>query len=614
MNVLNVQDIERELRKYASRALNPNARRWVLTVARNYLLSDKLPDKDLVANFREVCLCGYTETIQTPDGKKHRHAPDKHDPEELPEWAVKAIERGETLVWFDPVQVRRREIWNVIEVIVLWFNNWKVDDTRWNRVDRIAFPVATNAAILWYKDVSENIWHYVTDKPVVVKEYDHGYRFVKLVTALQFEREGRLMNHCFHGSTRVITSSGTFPINSLTGKTVKLLTRNTDGPGKWVKAHIYNYGQQPVTRILLERNHRQIVITATPEHRWLAFKNRNKNLPIQEFTTSQLKPGYRIPTVFTKNVLFSAGQKRIHLSPIGIAHGIVYGDGHAASLKEGTPNRSAKTTLYGAKDSSLLRWFKHISRTKPVERSVGGIEAVDLPRYFKKLPSKQECTSYLVGWLAGYFAADGCVAADGQPSLSSASWNSIHYVEWLCQKLGIRTTGISVSTRVGLGSQESVLYKLCLEVGTLPAHFFLLKSHRQRAKKRTLKRDHWIVKNVEPTTSIEPVFCAEVPVTKCFTLEGNILTGNCVGNGSYYNRWRANSSSEYYSLRDSHNNPHATLEVSYTNNHPVVRKGSLVQCKGNSNRRPDSKYQPYLRRFIADMKLDIAGDGSMIDS
>jgi hypothetical protein len=192
VNVLNVADIERELRRYAARLYHDHAKRWVLTVARNYILG-KLPEKDVCANFREVCLCKYTETIHLL--KKPRHDRQKHDPKELPPWAIAAVERGETLFWFDTVQPRRRELWNVLEVIILWFNNWKANDTRLPRVDRISFPVATDAAVLWYRDVSANIWNYVTDKPVVIRVYE-DYRWVKLVTALQFEREGRLMNHC----------------------------------------------------------------------------------------------------------------------------------------------------------------------------------------------------------------------------------------------------------------------------------------------------------------------------------------------------------------------------------------------------------------------------------
>ena len=189
MNVLNVDVIERELTRYAARVLHEPAERWVMTVARNYFLS-KLPEKDVLANFRTVTTCNL---------KSKDPAYRLMKPSDLPPWAVKAVEEG-TLVWFDPIQPRRREFWNVLEVIVLWLNNWKPDDTRLNRIDRIAFPVATNAAVLWHKDVSENIWNYVTDKPIVVKTYD-TFTWVKLVTALQFEREGKLMNHCVGNGT-----------------------------------------------------------------------------------------------------------------------------------------------------------------------------------------------------------------------------------------------------------------------------------------------------------------------------------------------------------------------------------------------------------------------------
>jgi DNA primase len=44
-------------------------------------------------------------------------------------------------------------------------------------------------------------------------------------------------------------------------------------------------------------------------------------------------------------------------------------------------------------------------------------------------------------------------------------------------------------------------------------------------------RDHWVVESVEWSDRVEEVFCAEVPGTHAFTLEDNILTGNCFGCG-----------------------------------------------------------------------------------
>ena len=184
MNVLNVAVLERELYKFAVRARHAEVNRWVMSVARNHFLG-KMEANDIVANYREVRLDSTDPAHYAPKAGT------------LPAWAVTAIANGEQLYWFDPVGCRRRDLWKALEFVMIWFNSWKPTDTRLRRVDRISFPVAMQAAALWYKDVTTNIWNYVVDKPVVWKEYPaEGYRWVKLVSQLQFERESKLMSHC----------------------------------------------------------------------------------------------------------------------------------------------------------------------------------------------------------------------------------------------------------------------------------------------------------------------------------------------------------------------------------------------------------------------------------
>ena len=49
---------------------------------------------------------------------------------------------------------------------------------------------------------------------------------------------------------------------------------------------------------------------------------------------------------------------------------------------------------------------------------------------------------------------------------------------------------------------------------------------------RTLRpNENWVVESVEWSDRVEEVYCAEVPGTHAFTLEDNILTGNCFGCG-----------------------------------------------------------------------------------
>lgn len=587
MNVLNVPDIERELARVASHALHPAAKQWVASVPRNYLLS-RVSDKDSASNFR----------VYNPA------KPGLDMPALLPDWALDALRHRETLHWFDPIQVRRRPFWQVLEHIVNWFNSWSATDTRLPRLTRINFQTATNASALWMGNVNRNLWDFVKDKPPVIRSYEDDYHWVRLVTNLHFERESKLMNHCFSGSTEVITNNGTVPISELSGKVVKVLTRHANGDtGKWVEAYFSSYGKQRLFRIDLMRRNVPLTIWATEGHRW--FGQKNKNSPELVYRTDDLKPGMRLPTLFSQTRLFH-GEKKVHLSPVGVMHGIVFEDGTRARHTQGETDRPARITLYGTKDAQLLKWFPEASQTKPITRSIGGIQIDDLPRYFKKLPPLNECPAYLLGWLAGYFAADGKVFKYGGPCLDSACLDNLKFVDKLCQRFGIRTVGIKSKVRLGFGTARAI-YSLVFEVGSLPDYFFLLKAHRNRAIARTHLPAKWIVKSVSKTDRVEEVFCAKVPETHCFVLKGNLLTGNCVGNGHYYSMYRRGDM-EYYSLRDKHNNPHCTVEVAIAHG-----QRSVNQCKGNSNQKAAPCYQKFIRRFFNDMQWPVNGDSHFID-
>ncbi|GAB3314261.1 hypothetical protein GCM10027451_29020 [Geodermatophilus aquaeductus] len=58
-----------------------------------------------------------------------------------------------------------------------------------------------------------------------------------------------------------------------------------------------------------------------------------------------------------------------------------------------------------------------------------------------------------------------------------------------------------------------------------------LRTAWQHSEARRLKRS-WVVRSVEWSDRVEEVYCAEVPGTHAFTLEDDILTGNCFGCGA----------------------------------------------------------------------------------
>src|SRR5205807_10253530 len=81
------------------------------------------------------------------------------------------------------------------------------------------------------------------------------------------------------------------------------------------------------------------------------------------------------------------------------------------------------------------------------------------------------------------------------------------------------------------GRAPSPLYRVHFITEDMDERFFLLDEHKLRfagAKKAWVRRG-WVVQSVELTDRVEEVFCAVVEGTHNFTLEDNILTGNCFG-------------------------------------------------------------------------------------
>jgi DNA primase len=325
--------------------------------------------------------------------------------------------------------------------------------------------------------------------------------------------------YCLAGETRVITWDGPREIRELSGSTVRILTTN----GRWVEAPFFSFGVQPLMKITLSRNRVRKVVHATPEHRWFVRTDRGGR---KERTTADLRPGDPLSWSFPQRRL----AHRVRLSPFGVAHGITFGDG--TRFRKG-----AAVDLHGTQDAELLKWFP-LNHTYDCQRtSANGsersfIKVVDLPGYFKDRPSLDESPSYLLGWLAGYLAADGCVAKDGTVMLNSASRDNLEFVRLVCTRVGIGTYGITEQRRAGFpGRDETNLFRIHLINEDLVEDFFLLSEHRLRfgGSQKQWTRRGWVVRSIEPTDRVEEVFCAVVEGEHAFTLEDNILTGNCFG-------------------------------------------------------------------------------------
>ncbi len=322
--------------------------------------------------------------------------------------------------------------------------------------------------------------------------------------------------NCLHPDTRFITDEGIRSLRDCLGKTVKVLGKG----GGWRDAEIRSFGDQPTWRIRLQRYGDEKTVIATADHLWPVRKAAGRT-DYRWVATDALRSSNRIAGMY--------GRVRHNVRPssVGVAAGFTFGDGNVPKHSSGqvTP---ARAFLCGDKDKALLPYFASCRITTD-DRGV--VTAHDLPRAWKRHPDLDESQTYLYGWLAGYFAADGTMAG-GMARLSSARRENLEVVREVCVRLGIGTNPIRTEMRRGYGAEETALHTVSLLVSTLRADFFIIPEHRKRFMKRsdeTPRPADWQVIEVVPTGRVEEVMCAVVPDGNVFTLEDNLLTHNCGG-------------------------------------------------------------------------------------
>ncbi|MBB2749246.1 UNVERIFIED_ORG: hypothetical protein FHR35_009159 [Microbispora rosea subsp. rosea] len=334
------------------------------------------------------------------------------------------------------------------------------------------------------------------------------------ITVPMLYRLGYEHNNCLHPDTRFITDQGTKTLRDACGQTVRVLGHG----GGWREATIQSFGEQPTFETRLKRYDDEKTVIATAEHLWPVRKAAGRS-DYRFLSTLELFAGDRIAGMYGRIA------PNVQPSTIGIMAGFTYGDGTAP-----TPNgqtQPARAYLCGDKDKALLPYFAGC-RTKEHN---GVISVLNLPRAWKEPPPLNESQSYLYGWLAGYFAADGSLSG-GTASISSARPYSLETVKEVAARLGIATGRIRTSMRTGYGTEPTPLYSISLVLSTLREDFFLLPQHRERFLARASSERRpadWTVDQVMPTGRVEEVMCAVVPDGHVFTLEDNLLTHNCGG-------------------------------------------------------------------------------------
>lgn len=328
------------------------------------------------------------------------------------------------------------------------------------------------------------------------------------------------LNNPLHIDTPVLTRDrGWVPLGTLEGlKEVELLSSvklygrdhtSTAASATWVKASVSHVEYQPSKRLVFKDNAGYTSeIIASDNHRW--FRRRTVKNRWERVETSELRAGDQFPLVMPA--------KNAPVSRFGAQHGFFFGDGTRSNgeLHQFGDSVDVLEHLF----ESACEYPKHRRDDEAVVRNC--------PRSWSKVPSDLSDISYVYGFLAGYFAADGCVSLTGQCEISSARKDELVEVATLFKSIGVRVKEPRLVSMTSNFSESRELWKLVIHTHDLWPAFFLKRSHL----------DRWQARNAPSTTKytklihiedvgLQPVLCATVPTYEQFVVDGFVLTSNC---------------------------------------------------------------------------------------
>lgn len=384
------------------------------------------------------------------------------------------------------------------------------DDERRRFIGKIEAVGLSNYATFREPLTEESIYQLFKDFKYVIPQGS-------IMSQLGSKSIGSLSN-CFRGDVKVLTRQGWREIKELENTKQNIMTKG----GGWVEAPFKSYGEQRLSEVVLSNGYQEKRVWATEGHRWAIYKQSKPDSISKIKTTSELIEGDILYATYGK-------MRRFKLSSVGVSHGITYGDGHTV---KGSDNCNNITLCSESRPLGIYFPESYVSSDENL--CEGGSDFYSgLPNYFRDLPNIYENKSYLYGWLAGYFAADGHIDKRGSVMINSSKVEDLLFVKDVCGVLGIGCGEVNSQTVVSnLTNRDHTMYKVVIHKNHLREDFFLLDKHSSRFNQTGREPSRWVVKEVFATGVIEKVYCAEVPKTESFVVEGNILSMNCFVIGS----------------------------------------------------------------------------------
>lgn len=344
------------------------------------------------------------------------------------------------------------------------------------------------------------------------------------------------LGNCLSGDTEILTREhGVVAIEKVAGQTVTLL----DGKGNWVACPIVDHGIQTTYAAKFTSMSGSVIIRSTAEHGWIAPDGSIVH-------TSQL----RRKKDRTSRVADLRWDRKVSDQDDhdrGVVHGLVYGDG---SKEEFGNYRIRICSHHDSLTPYLSRFQSSIISTPDRDDPRFYIPKREAWCEFKQLPDAASCSlDYLLGFLRGWFSADGCVDEKGVCSICCGTDEADWLKRW-SPVVGWRPRKHSaLASETNFGPRKKDSGNLFFASVNMVDEDLLIEQHKQRwLDARKSAADHrWSFTDTKEgkTKPYDPqlqrVYCPSVPTTQSFALGCGVHSRNCFAGshppGETFNKW-----------------------------------------------------------------------------
>lgn len=389
----------------------------------------------------------------------------------------------------------------------LWSENYKhYDDTD---VDSTFHRVASAIASVEATDELRQVW--------TKNFYDllSGFKATaggRITANAGTGRKGTTLMNCLSGDVLIHTNKGNFKAKDLVDKVIYVLNQNK----KYVPVLWTSYGYQETMKVVFDNGD---VVYATPEHEWIVKKDKGG---LERVLTRNLR-GRFVQTNHNPDILVSD----VIAYKNGVRHGLVYGDGNLY-----LNGRYSILHQFGDSCHLVEDYFEEFTEAQYRKQGIRKVSVNRLPSEYKTTVPSLETHSkdYVLGFIAGIIAANGCVDKNGAVMLFQSDLALLRQVRLIAHSVGINAFKIKLyREKCPLTGDIKPLYKLSFVKSSVPSCLIIKNKHKEYFNSSGVStRILGVrVKSVEYTGRTEEVFCCNEPETHSFTLGNMLLTGNC---------------------------------------------------------------------------------------